>query len=207
MVLLSMVPHAAALPEMSPAPEASPSGSAAVVQNGFLFTGRLPAAGALPSGDLHRRVWTPGIDTSTVRDSSSSAEEAIAPAPVLETGLAMTYSSQMAQRRRLHPRRSVDGSEAGGGLVVDETLTPQGRRFYDAFYGVWEPPSTSGFYTVRIEEGPAPGRGTLLRVLVNDDTTFRLRLHPQKAVADAALQAARRTYRYVRSGQGILTIH
>ncbi|WP_251922660.1 curli production assembly/transport protein CsgE [Salinibacter ruber] len=93
------------------------------------------------------------------------------------------------------------------GLVVDETITPQGRTFYTEFYGVWQSPPVDGFYTVEVREKPTPGRGALVRVFVNDDVTFQARLQPQTDIAERALQAARRTYGYVRSGQGILQIY
>ncbi len=93
------------------------------------------------------------------------------------------------------------------GLVVDETITPQGRTFYTEFYGVWQSPPVDGFYTVEVREKPTPGRAALVRVFVNDDVTFQARLQPQTDIAERALQAARRTYGYVRSGQGILQIY
>ncbi len=93
------------------------------------------------------------------------------------------------------------------GLVVDETITPQGRTFYTEFYGVWQSPPVDGFYTVEVREKPTPGRAALVRVFVNDDMTFQARLQPQTDIAERALQAARRTYGYVRSGQGILQIY
>jgi hypothetical protein len=86
-------------------------------------------------------------------------------------------------------------------------MTPHGRTFYTAFFGVWQAPPVEGFYTIRIEENPTPGRGTLVQVFVNDDVTFQARLQPQTDIPEQALQAARRTYMYVRSGQGILRIY
>jgi hypothetical protein len=104
------------------------------------------------------------------------------------------------------PRRERASIELGG-LVVDETMSPHGRTFYSEFYGVWRSPPTTGFYTVRVEEKPTPGRGTLVQVVVNDDVTFQARLQPQTDIAEQALHAARRTYAYVRSGRGILRIY
>jgi hypothetical protein len=107
----------------------------------------------------------------------------------------------------LERRPGVETSLELGGLVVDETMSPHGRLFYTAFFGVWQAPPVDGFYTVRIQEEPTPGRGTMVQVFVNDDITFRTRLQPQTEIDRQALRAARRTYAYVRSGQGILRIH
>ena len=120
--------------------------------------------------------------------------------------LTTTYSDQLRLYRTLERRPETDHRIELGGLVVDETITPQGRTFYSRFFGIWKSPPTSGFYTVKVVEKPTPGRGTLVQVLVNDDTTFQARLQPQTHFADLALQAARRTYAYVRSGQGLLHV-
>ena len=87
-------------------------------------------------------------------------------------------------------------------------MSPQGRTFYRKFYDVWQSPPIEGFYTVKVQEEPKPGRSTLVTVLVNDDTVFRARLQIQQInVDEVAVQAARRTYAYVRSGRGILKIY
>ena len=117
-----------------------------------------------------------------------------------------TYEQQRQAHRSLRRRAEATEVLDLGGLVVDETITPQGRTFFGAFFDVWQSPAVGGFYTVRVHEEPSPGRGTLVQVFVNDDITFRARLQPQSPFAELALQAARRTYGYVQSGQGILRI-
>ncbi len=121
-----------------------------------------------------------------------------------ETKQGKTKQGNVNQGTGASPRSSTAELR---GLVVDETITPQGRTFYTEFYGVWQSPPVDGFYTVEVREKPTPGRGALVRVFVNDDVTFQARLQPQTDIAERALQAARRTYGYVRSGQGILQIY
>lgn len=96
-----------------------------------------------------------------------------------------------------------------GGFVLDETFSPQGRTFYSRFYAVWQAPPVTGFYTIRIEERPTPGRGTLVQVFVNDDIIHQARVQPgpDDAIREQALQGARRAYAFVRSGQGQLKIY
>ncbi len=121
-----------------------------------------------------------------------------------ETKQGKTKQGNVNQGTGASPRSSTAELR---GLVVDETITPQGRTFYTEFYGVWQSPPVDGFYTVEVREKPTPGRAALVRVFVNDDVTFQARLQPQTDIAERALQAARRTYGYVRSGQGILQIY
>jgi len=137
------------------------------------------------------------------RPDASGTQAAEAPSSV---GFPTTYAGQLRLYRTLQRKPGADATLDLGGLVVDETLTPHGRIFYADFFDVWESPAVEGFYTVRVQEQPTPGRGTLVEVFVNDDVTFRTRLHPQTQIDEQALQAARRTYAYVRSGRGILRI-
>jgi hypothetical protein len=144
-----------------------------------------------------------GGPVAAERPSPSGTQAAETPAVV---GLPTTYGDQLRLHRSLQRKPGASATLELGGFVVDETITPQGRTFYDSFYGVWRSPSVEGFYTVRIQEKPTPGRGTLVQVFVNDDTTYRTRLQRNANVDDHALQAARRTFAYVRSGKGILQI-
>lgn len=143
---------------------------------------------------------------------SAGAQAASAPqaAGSPSTHTARRAASPSANQQSFQPNASTPTPVAStglGGLVVDETMTPQGRSFYSTFYNVWRSPPVEGFYTVRVQEGPTPGRGTLVQVFVNDDITFQARLHPQTQIDAQARQAARRTYAYVRSGRGILRIY
>ena len=144
---------------------------------------------------------TPDPDTAVTSPPSPSS-----PPRPLSPGLPMTYGDQLRSYRQLERKPDADAAVTLGGLVVDETITPQGRLFYAAFYDIWRSPSTPGFYTVRVEEQPTPGRGTLIRVIVNDTPTFQSRLQPDSVIDDLALPAARRTYAHVQSGRGILKI-
>lgn len=159
----------------------------------------VPAAGAVSLSLIPTAPDTIGAALSPFPPSASQARTA-------SPGLSITYEEQLRQQRQWQRRPSTEAALALEGLVVDETLTPQGRRFYDAFFGVWRSPTTTGFYTVRVEEQPTPGRGTRIRVLVNDTPTFQTRLQPHTDIDDHALQAARRTYAHVRSGRGALQI-
>ena len=144
-----------------------------------------------------------GGPVAAERPSPSGTQAAETPTSV---GLPTTYGDQLRLYRSLQRKPGTSATLELGGLVVDETLTPHGRIFYADFFDVWESPPVEGFYTVRVQEQPTPGRGTLVEVFVNDDVTFRTRLHPQTQIDEQALQAARRTYAYVRSGRGILRI-
>ena len=96
-----------------------------------------------------------------------------------------------------------------GGFVLDETFSPPGRIFYSRFYNVWEAPPVTGFYTIRVEERPTPGRGNLVQVFVNDDIIYQTRVQPgpDDTISEQALQGARRAYAHVQSGRGQLKIY
>ena len=77
------------------------------------------------------------------------------------------------------------------GLVVDETATKIGRDFYDVFYSAWSPPAGATNFTIRIQEQPAPGMGTRVVLMLNDEVLFQLQLQPRyEVVQDLARQAA-----------------
>jgi hypothetical protein len=170
---------------------------ALAVWGGALLLGAAAAPLSAPATTVGARA---PADTSVTAPDTAAA----APPP---SALPLTYDAQLRATRALERRPDATQALALGGLVVDETVTPRGRTFYGVFFGGWRSPSTAGFYTVRIEERPTPGRGTLVQVFVNDDVTFRTRLQPQSPIDDLALQAARRTYSYVQSGRGQLTIY
>lgn len=149
-----------------------------------------------------RPTESPVLST-TDRPAPSGTQAAETSASI---GFPTTYADQLRLYRTLQRKPGANTALELGGFVVDETITPQGRIFYDSFYGVWQSPPVEGFYTVKIQEKPTPGRGTLVQVFVNDDTTYRTRLQRQSDIDERALQAARRTYAYVRSGEGILQI-
>ena len=85
------------------------------------------------------------------------------------------------------------------GMVVDETRSKHGRDFYDLFYTSWSEPEESYAYTIRIEEKPGRGRGTVIVVRVNDEIVYQSQLQPRyEVVEQAALQAVERTYRIMQ---------
>jgi len=121
--------------------------------------------------------------------------------------LETTYAAQVDQYRTFRRTTSTETELMLTGFVIDETLTKLGRDFYSAFYRLWRTPDGAGFHTVRIVESPTPGRGTLVQVFVNDDVTYRTRVQPgSDPLGNHPLQAARRTFAYIQSGNGTLLI-
>ena len=96
-------------------------------------------------------------------------------------------------------KRSAGEAPSIGGLVVDETRTTIGSRFYDAFYGRWETPDSTGAVTLRIREQPRPNLGTRVLVDVEGTVVFRATLRPDRQQIRKAAQAAQsRARRYVK---------
>lgn len=206
-------PQTAAYPEAVPLPVPVPEMPRPEPSSDTLNLDVLSAANPPPRPDtIHTvaradaRPETPSTEPSEPAAPAPPDQPEAQPAPT-PTALAATYEAQLARQQRLQPVEQASESMELGGIIVDETITPQGRAFYSAFYTLWQAPPRSGFYTIRVHEEPRPGRGTLVQVLVNDDITYQTRLQPQDAVEDRVRQAARRTYLFVRSGQGQLTIY
>lgn len=85
---------------------------------------------------------------------------------------------------------SGDPSLGITGLVVDETLTPSGRLFYETFFLVWTPPPGAESVTIEIGERPLPGNGTAIVATAAGEVVLQARL-PRRAdeVEDLARQA------------------
>ncbi len=129
-------------------------------------------------------------------------------------GTAITYGQLVLELRRLvtlpmpPDTATTDSPDAGiqrleiDGLVVDETLTKVGRDFYDVFFRLWQPPKDAINFTIAVQEQPAPGTGTIVSVLVNDELVFQSRLQPQlEYVETAAQQAVFLAFRQLERGE------
>lgn len=88
-----------------------------------------------------------------------------------------------------HDRLSLD-------LVVDETVTPIGRRFFEAFYSAWSAPEGAPTYSIRVGEQPTPGLTTRIVIFLDNERVllFPLMKTQQEYIDAIAGQAAR----YVR---------
>lgn len=146
----------------------------AVLGGGML--GGLPAARAQPASD------------STV----------VQVGEVTLFGRGITYGEILHEYRQLRPRprpdstvQSADPTLGIRGLVVDETATPAGRTFYEAFFLVWAPPPSAIRATVDISEQPLPGNSTAVLIRVDGELAFQARL-PRRTdeIAELAIQAA-----------------
>lgn len=114
--------------------------------------------------------------------------------PELE-GVETPYTDEVeAQEQGTDPTRlELDG------LVVDETRSRHGRDFYDLFYSGWDPPDGAINYTVRVQEQPGRGMGTIISVQVNDSVVYRTQLQPRyEVVEQAAQQAVAQTQRIMQ---------
>lgn len=156
----------------------------------------LPSIAAAPA-------W--GQDTTTTK---TPVPERVAPGDTSDddTLWNVAYEDQL-RWRRLHEQTGVvrdtlaetqiEGGTVGG-MVLNETTSSMGRRFYEVFYDRWEKPETVSNFAVRILERFAPGRRSLVEVQVDDETLFRTYLEPNdEQIRTAALRALTRTKRYL----------
>lgn len=110
-----------------------------------------------------------------------------------------TIAIQLASPLRFDLYASGDPTLGIRGLVVDETLTPSGRLFYEAFFLLWTPPPGAEAATLEISERPLPGNGTAIVITADAEVIVQTRL-PRRAeeVEDLAGQAVQ----YIRTRLG-----
>lgn len=88
------------------------------------------------------------------------------------------------------------------GMIHDETRSKIGRDFYDVFYTFWQSPPEANNFTIYVNEYPAPSRGTVVSVRVNDSETFKMRLQPRyEMIEEASKNAVRATYRHLQDNR------
>lgn len=84
-------------------------------------------------------------------------------------------------------------------MIVDETRSRHGRDFYDLFYTLWSPPEDVYAHTIRIQERPGRGRGSVIVVRVNDEIVYQSQVQPRYSVVEqAAARAVQQTHQLMR---------
>jgi len=124
-----------------------------------------------------------------------------------DTTWSVGYEGQL-RRRRQRTQTGVVRDTVGetqvngvsiGGMILNETSSSIGRRFYDSFYSRWEPPKDASNFTVRIKEQYSPGLGSLVEVELDDQMLFRASLQPDyEQIRTAARRALARTTQYLK---------
>lgn len=127
------------------------------------------------------------------------ADSARAAVPAAPFGRSLTYADIAREYASLRLRPTPPDTTARSGdpflgilgLVVDETATPSGRTFYDAFFLVWTPPPAIARSTIALSEQPLPGSSTALLIRVDGELAFQARLpRRQDEIEELAGQAA-----------------
>jgi hypothetical protein len=167
-----------------------------MIQTDLLFSLLIGLSMALAGLHTPAHAQALGVKpTSDETNSRSGGKDLYEPVPA-------TYEEQLRDRRTLRRTTGDFDPVMLTGIVLDETLTQDGRAFYTAFQQIWQAPANGGYYSIQIRESPVPGRGTQVQVYVNDTIIYRARLVPgPNAVGEHPQRAARRTYRYVESGR------
>ena len=129
------------------------------------------------------------------------AAPAVAQEGPFRYGRSTTYADILAETAGLRPApradtlRPADPFVGVQGLVVDETATPSGRLFYEAFFLLWTPPPGAERTTVTLGEQPLPGNGTAVVARADGEVLLQTRLprRPEEVedLARAAVQYVR----------------
>jgi hypothetical protein len=82
------------------------------------------------------------------------------------------------------------------GLVLNETKTKPGNEFFE-FYSIYWKQVDGISYTVHITEQPGRGRGSFIKVLVDDTPVFFENLNPRTEVIEDAAKRASDVTRFV----------
>lgn len=75
--------------------------------------------------------------------------------------------------------RNTAGSPVSG-LLIDHTLTPQGRRFYKAFSSEWRLLTPRDAFNITIQELPDPARSSQIKILWNHKVIYSTFLGPAR---------------------------
>lgn len=93
------------------------------------------------------------------------------------------------------------------GLVIDQTLTPVGREFYEYFFTTWQTLEPTGGFTIIVKEEPFQGFSTKVSVSYNDQVVFQQFLSPRRTsrldVAKAAIREVYQVYQNPAQGPSI----
>ncbi|GAB5537878.1 MAG: hypothetical protein Rubg2KO_41270 [Rubricoccaceae bacterium] len=169
------------------------SSLALVFRSALLLIGLLLFELASPAHGQARLPEEAAQDTT--RPSPARADTTL---PLFSYGRALTYRDILRETRLLRRRpepppdtsAGVDPVLGIGGLVVDETLTPTGRLFYETFFQTWTPPPGAERSTVTIGEQPLPGNGTAIVIRAEGEILAQARLpRRQEEVETLARQA------------------
>ena len=78
------------------------------------------------------------------------------------------------------------------GLLIDHTLTPQGRRFYKTFSTEWRLMVPRDDFNILVQELPDPARSSQIRIIWNHRTLYTTFLGPARnKLLKKAKQAAK----------------
>lgn len=114
-----------------------------------------------------------------------------------EEALRLLLRADSVQHAQVQPGMEADAE----GFVLDQTLTKQGRDFYELFYSTFQ--STTGLrdYTIVLSERPLRGTSSLISMNVNDTELLELPLPTRTEQIQEAVVAAVETAREFLSEQ------
>ena len=94
------------------------------------------------------------------------------------------------------------------GLVVETTKTKMGKDFYDFFYQLYLREGSDYSFIITIEEKPFFGTGSLISVIVEDQTIFEFQARPDVEMLEgAAKYALVRVNEYNKNRQNVPKVY
>ncbi len=92
-----------------------------------------------------------------------------------------------------------------GDLIIDRTISKAGHDFYDLFYQHFEAPRGVTQYMIELEEMPAIGIGSRIRLTVNDLELQTLNMQPRyDFIEEVAIQMAGMAQEYLANYEAIM---
>ncbi len=141
----------------------------------------------------------PRSDTVTRVAADSDAVLGVTSLPREEIpGYAATarFLGSLHRRDNSRAEPATTRNELSLDLVVDETLTPMGRDFFQAFYTAWKAPEGAPTYAIRIGEQPTPGLSTRIVLYLNNERLLQFPL--VKTSHDFIEEVAGQAVRYMQ---------
>ena len=129
------------------------------------------------------------VRANTSQGKSTKAPQAAAPAAAISP---RKVQPPAANTEDFIDQGVLEDGEDGGlgisGMMNDETVTKFGHEFFEAFVKAWKP-LAGVTYNLRIGERYDPLRGSLIHVLINNNSVYEGFLTPrQEAIEELATQ-------------------
>ncbi|MGI4761950.1 MAG: CsgE family curli-type amyloid fiber assembly protein [Janthinobacterium lividum] len=161
---------------------------------GLLLATALGAPAARAQRPAARKTPVPAVRKAPVVADTTHHQLSV---QKTEEAIRLLLRADSVQRTRVQPGMEADAE----GFVLDQTLTKQGRDFYELFYSTFQSNTGLREYTIVLSERPLRGTSSLISMNVNDTELLEMPLPTRTEQIEEAVLAAVETAREFLSEQ------